>query len=155
MAEGQILSWTGYEHEHVERGTDWFWALGVVAVCIAVVAVIMNDVLFALLIIIAATVIGMLAKVPPELTEFEVSDRGVRIGPDMHRFNEILAFWVEDEEDTRPLLLVDTKKFMSPNLVIPLDGVDPAHVRDIMRKHSKEVPMREPLAHKILEFFGF
>ena len=44
---------------------------------------------------------------------------------------------------------------MSPNLVIPLEGVDHEEVRAYLRERVDEVPMKEPLAHKILEFFGF
>jgi hypothetical protein len=155
MAQGQILRWSGYEHEHIERGSDWYWALGVVAVCIAVAAILLENLLFALVVILAAVIIGMIARTPPEITEFEISDRGVRVGRDMHRYSEILAFWVEDEDENQPMLLIDTTKMLSPNLVIPLDNVDPERVRDILREHAEEVPMREPIGHKILEFFGF
>src|SRR5581483_12382199 len=97
MADGRIFRWSGYEHEHIERQSDWYWALGVVAVCIALVAILLHDFLFAVLIIMAAVVIGMLANVPPDITDFEVSHRGVRVGANLHRYDEILAFWVEDE----------------------------------------------------------
>src|SRR5258708_724375 len=121
MAEGQIMRWSGHEHEHIERGSDWFWALAIVTLCIAVVAILLHDVLFALLIVLAATVIGILATMRSDATEFEVSDRGVRVGRELHRYDEILAFWVEDEHDAPPILLIDTVKFMSPNIVIPIE----------------------------------
>ena len=155
MADGVSLRWSAYEHEHSERGSDWFWALGVVAVCIAITAILFHDTLFAILIILAAATIGMLANVPPEVVEFEISERGIRVGRDLHRFDDIISFWVEDEHDAAPLLLVDTIKFMSPNLIIPLNDIDPAEVRAFLKEHSVEIPMKEPLAHKILEFFGF
>lgn len=155
MPEAQTLRWSAYEHEHIERGSDWFWALGVVALCIALAAILLHDTLFAILIILAAVVIGLLANIPPEMTDFEISERGVRVGKELHRYDEILAFWVEDEHDAQPLLLVDTTKFMAPNLIIPIEGVDPDAIRTLMREHAPEVPMKEPLAHKILEFFGF
>ncbi len=155
MAEGQTLRWEAYEHEFIERGSDWFWALAVVAGCIALAAILFQNVLFAVLIILAATLVGMLANVPPDIVEFEISDRGIRVDKELHRYDEILAFWVEDEQENQPLLLVDTTKFMSPNLVIPIEEIDPGTVRDYLKARSKEVPMREPISHKILEFFGF
>ena len=155
MAEGEILRWSGYEHEHIERGSDWFWALGIVAVCVAITAILFHDTLFGILILIAAGTIGLLANVPPERVEFEVSERGVRVGSVLHRFDDIISFWVEDEHDAAALLLVDTTKLMSPNLVIPLEGIDPGEVRAFLVERAAEVPMREPLAHKLLEFLGF
>ena len=125
------------------------------AVCIAVTSILFHDTLFGILILLAAGTIALLANVPPEMVEFEISERGIRVGGILHRFDDIISFWVEDEHDTSPILLVDTTKIMAPNLVIPLHDVDPAAVRAFLLERTTEVPMKEPLAHKILEFFGF
>lgn len=149
------IRWSAYEHEHIERGSDWFWALGIIAVCAALTSLLFGNVLFAILLIVAAVSIGLLARTPPELHEFEISERGVRIGDTLHRYEEIISFWVEEEETKEPTLLIDTVKFMSPNLIIPLDDVDPSVVRNFLKERVEETPMKEPFAHKILEFFGF
>jgi len=155
MAEGPALRWSAYEHEHIERGSDWFWALGIAAVCIALTAIIFHDLLFGVLVLTAAATLGLLANTPPDLADFEISERGVRVNGDLHRFDHIISFWVEDEHHTdRPLLLVDTTKWMSPNLIIPIEEIDPHLVRSFLKEHTKETPMKEPIAHKILEFLG-
>lgn len=148
------LRWEAYEHEHIERGSDWFWALGIIAVCGAVTSIIFGNVLFAIVIIAAAFTIGLIAKHPPVLHEFEIGEKGIRIGNDLHTYDTIISFWVDDELD-EPLLLIDTTKFMAPNLIIPIGDIDPEEIREYLRPNAKEVPMKEPLAHKILEFFGF
>ena len=148
------LRWSAYEHEHIERGRDWFLALGVVAVCVAVTSILFHDTLFGILVLCAAGTIALLANVPPEMVEFEVSERGVRVGRVLHRYDEIISFWVEDEHG-EPLLLIDTTKFMAPNLVIPIHDLDSAVLRDFLSNFAAEVPMREPLSHKIFEFLGF
>ena len=76
------------------------------------------------------------------------------MGKTLHRYDEIISFWVEDELGVNPLLLVDTTKFMSPNLIIPIEGVDPHEVRVFLQERVEEVPMKEPVSHKILEFLG-
>lgn len=149
------LRWQAYEHEHIERGSDWFWALGIIAISGAITSVLFGNVLFAILITVAAGTIGLLATRPPELHDFEISERGILTGPHLHTYDSILAFWIQEEKASQPLLLVDTTKPLSPNLVIPLGDIDPHEVRDLLRDHVEEVPMKEPLAHKILEFFGF
>lgn len=148
------LRWSAYEHDHIERGSDWFWALGIVAISAALVAILFHDVLFAVLILIAAATLAMLANVPPDIAEFEISERGIRVNDRVHRFEEIISFWVEDHDVARPLLLVDTTKIMAPNLIIPIEHIDPREVRAYLKERVEEVPMKEPLAHKILEFFG-
>ncbi len=155
MAEGPALRWSAYEHEHIERGADWFWALGIVAISVAVTAIILHDVLFGVLVLVAAVTLGLLARTPPDLASFEISERGIRVNGILHRWDHIISFWVEDEHHTdRPLLLVDTTKWMSPNLIIPIEDIDPHLIRTFLKEHTKEMPMKEPVAHKILEFLG-
>lgn len=148
------LRWSAYEHQHIERGSDWFWALGIIAVSAALTSILFGNVLFAILILLAAFTIGMIARQPPEMHEFELTDRGVRIGEDFHPFDSIVSFWVDDELP-EPLLLIDTTTFMSPNLVMPIGNTPAETIRTHLRAYVEEVPMKEPLAHKILEFFGF
>jgi hypothetical protein len=148
------LRWEAYEHEHVERGSDWYWALGIIAVCAAVTAILFSNFLFAVLILVAAFTIGIIARQPPELHEFELGDKGIRIGKTLHPYDTVISFWVDDELE-EPLLLVDTTTFMAPNLVIPIGDMNPDDIRAFLRERAEEVPMKEPLAHKIIEFFGF
>jgi hypothetical protein len=158
MSESEPVRWSAYEHEYIERGSDWFWALGIVTLCIALTSILFSNVLFAIIIVLAAISIGLLARQEPVEVEFEISDKGLRVGPHMHRWSEIISFWVEDEHldrHGRPLLLVDTKKILSPNLVIPIDNIEPPLVRAYLKERAKEIPMKEPVAHKILEWLGF
>ncbi|HTR18503.1 MAG TPA: hypothetical protein VMH91_00790 [Candidatus Paceibacterota bacterium] len=151
----RVLRWSAYEHEFTERGADWFWALGIIALCGAVLCVLFHDVLFGLLILVAAVAFGLLANTAPELATFEVSDRGIRINGILHQYHDIISFWVEEEHHHgRPLLLVDTTKFLAPNFIIPLEGIDPHLVRTFLKRHAKEVHMKEPLSHRVVEFFG-
>ena len=155
MPQSRItLRWSAYEHEHVERGPDWFVALGIVTVSIGLVSILFHDLLFAVVIAIAAVTIALLAQHPPELVEFEISERGVRVAGKLHRFDDIVSFWVEDEGDAQSILLIDTTKFMHPNIIIPIEHIDPQSIRAYLSEHIEEVPMKEPLSHKILEFFG-
>jgi hypothetical protein len=153
-SDSASLRWSAYEHEHIERGSDWFWALGIIAISAALTSILFSNILFAILIILAATTIGLIARHPPEIHEFELSEKGVRTGKTFHSYDSIISFWVDDELD-EPLLLVDTTAFMAPNLVIPIGDVEPEVIREYLRERVEEVPMKEPLAHKILELFGF
>lgn len=148
------LVWSAYEHEHIERGSDWFWALGIIAVSAALTSVLFANVLFAILILVAALTIGLIARHPPELHEFEITEKGIRTGKTMHPYENVISFWVDDELE-EPLLLVDTTTFMSPNLIIPLGEMEPETIRGYLQERVEEIPMKEPIAHKILEFFGF
>lgn len=149
------LRWSAHEHEHIERSGDWYWALGIAAVCLAVTAVLFHDTLFGLLIIIAALTMGLHAREAPPLHTFEVSGRGIKVDDTLHHWDDIISFWIEEDNDAAPTLLVDTKKALAPNLIIPLEEVDHEAVRAILAEHCVETPMREPVTHKIMELLGF
>ncbi len=148
------IRWQAYEHEHIERGRDWYWALGVFAVAVSLISVLLGNFLFGILILVAAATLAVIASSPPPLVQFELSDRGIRVGDTLHRYEEIISFWVEDHEVDPPILLVDTTKWLSPNLVIPIRDTEPSLVRAYLKERAEEVPMREPIWHKILETFG-
>jgi hypothetical protein len=152
--ENIALRWSAYEHDHVERGPDWHWALGVITVCIAVTSILFHNVLFAVLVVLAAISIALLARTPPRECDFEISDSGIRINGALHRYDEILAFWVEDEHYDRPLLLVDTTRFLSPNLIIPIEHIESGLVRAFLKERVEERHMREPLPHRLFDFLG-
>ena len=148
------IRWQAYEHEHIERGKDWYWALGIIAVCAALISVLFGNSLFGILILVAAATLGLLAKTTPSPVEFELTERGIRVGDVLHRYEEVISFWVEEHDVNPPILLIDTVKWLSPNLVIPIEGVDPREVRAFLSERAVEIPMKESAAHKILEFFG-
>ena len=155
MDSNAILSWRAPEHQHTERGTDWYWALGIIALSSAITAIIFSNLLFALLIVIAAGTLGIVAHHKPEEVDFELSNRGLSIGADeFYPYDHMFAFWVGGGE--KPTLLIDTPRFMTPDLVIPIEDVDPDIVREILLEQGvPEVPLRESLYYKIMEFLGF
>lgn len=150
-----VLRWTAYEHEHIERAADWYWALGIVTLSVVVISILLHNALFAIIMVLASFTMILLARTPPQLVSFEISDRGIRTGKILHRYSEILSFWVEDEVGDRPVLLIDTTKWMAPNLIIPIEHIDPALVRAYLQERCTEKHMVEPVSHRILEFFGF
>lgn len=151
---GVPLRWSAHEHEHVERDASWYLALTILTACLAVIGVLLGDSLFSVLIVLAAITLALLSRTPPPLTDFTLSERGLRINNTMHRFEDMIAFWVEDHDADPPVLLIDTTLWSAPNIVIPLKGVDPQAVRQFLDSHLDEKPMKEPLAHKILEQLG-
>jgi hypothetical protein len=150
----EVLVWHAYEHEHIEREADWYWAIGIVAFSAALTSVIFGNYLFAFIIVIALGLLAALARHKPELTRFELSKKGVRTGEHMHAYNEIIAFHMIDETEGEPRLLVATKKFSTPILTTPISHFEPEEIRAFLKRHAVEKPLREPIGHRVLEFFG-
>src|SRR3989338_6162006 len=66
MPRTALLEWEGREYDHNPKSTDWYWALGIIAVAGTVASVLFGNYLLALLIIIAAVALAFhAAKRPP------------------------------------------------------------------------------------------
>lgn len=146
------LTWQAAEHKHLERGPDWYWALGIIALSSAVTAILFNNILFALLIVVAAGTLGALASRPPMIADFRLGERGLSVNDTLYPYEEMFAFWVSEDEE--PTLLIDTPRFMTPDLVIPLKDIDPEVVREFLRPRVLEIELYEPFLYKVAEFFG-
>ena len=92
MPSPTVLRWSAYEHEHVERGSDWYWALAIAAIAITITSILFHNLLFGLLILVAAFTLALLANTPPDIARFEISDRGIRINDILHRYDHIISF---------------------------------------------------------------
>jgi hypothetical protein len=152
----QQLEWKTFEHEHIHKTSDWFWALGIISVAGAVTSIIFSNILFAGVILIGAFVLGMHATKKPSLVHFRITNRGIIIDNIMHPYSSLESFWVEDEDEHKdPKLLVKSKKLLSPHIVIPIKHVSPDDVRDQLLEYIDEEEDSESLAQKIMESFGF
>ena len=68
---GQAFSivWHAPTHESSERSADWYWALGVLTIASAALAIFFGNILFAVIITLAAVTIGILAAKEPRMCE--------------------------------------------------------------------------------------
>lgn len=148
------VQWETVEYYHTEKSTDWFWAVSIVAISAAVTAVIFQNVLLAILIIIGAVALIMYAKRIPGDTVAEINDGGILFGDTYYPYANLDSFWVDDEHYYDRLLVKSQKTFM-PFIVIPLAGTHPEMIRERLRPHLLEEEHHEPIIQQLMEHFGF
>lgn len=150
------ISWVADEYNHTEKTSEWYWALGLIAVASTVAAVLFNNILFAILILIGSFVLALFASRKPEKVHFAVTQRGIRVNERLHSYQGLQSFTVvQAAAHHEPKLLVEVKHFLSPMMVIPIVGVDPDHVHDFLLDFLPEEDHVEPLSHHIMEWLGF
>ncbi len=154
MAKQEPLVWHVHEYVYREKSPDWYWAVGIIAVSMAVTAVLFNDVLFAVFIALAFVVLMMYSKRKPHLQQIRIDDRGIEEGRVHYHYSTLDSFWVEDRYGEQKIILKSKKKTM-PYIVIPIIDVDANEVRDRIRAHVPEEEHAEPVAHRIMEYLGF
>jgi len=156
MNTTDIISWQGYEYTHHEKSSDWFWALGIVALSSAVTAIIFKNILFALLILIGAFTVALFAAKKPHLIHFEVTRRGVSIDDVLYPFTTLESFWIDEDEHGHLSLILKSQRVVMPYIIIPLsEAIEFEDIRNVLLEKLDEEELNEPISHKILEFFGF
>ena len=130
----RAISWEAPEHHHVEKGNDWFFALAIIILALVIVAVLFDNVLFALLIGLAGGALGVSAAKRPAI---------------------VPSYNIDEDDPRGPQLLVKSQQRFLPLIVmpIPVDHVD--DIEDILKERLEEEELVEPFLVKILELFGF
>ena len=152
-----IFEWEGKEYEPVERSADWYWALGIIAIAGSIAAILFANYLIALLILAAAFALGTHAAKKPETHRFLVTEDGLWTGNEFHPFDRMLSFsMLEDiEGELPPLLSIHTEGWLSPHLVIPLEGVDADAVYTYFYEHVDEGEHRHTWSDLLAAWLGF
>ena len=154
MATEALIYWEAPAHFYVEKKTDWYWAVGIITLALAAVALMFGEILTGIFIIVAAVALVLHASKPPQRVYYEVNDRGLVFGDKLYPFLSLDSFWIPHDEPTPKLLLKSRKLFM-PLIVIYIDEVDPEEVREVLLKYIAETEHSEPFLSHVLERFGF
>lgn len=149
-----IIEWNAPEHHHVEKTSDWYWAVGVIACTIAALAFIFGNVIFGIFIIVATTTLLIHASRRPQIVHCEINDRGVVVDNTLYPFLNLESFWI-DAHNPRPKILLKSQKFLMPYISVHIDEVNPEDVRAVLLNYIAETEHLEPITQKLLERCGF
>jgi hypothetical protein len=149
------ITWQIEEYSHREKGADWFWALGVIAIAGAAIAAIYHDVLFAIFIILSAIILGVYAARQPEIIEIAISDEGIKFRNYFFPFAKLKSFGI-DESELGNTLIIESDRLVTPIVSIPLPlTLDTAGLAALLRTKLPEKPHTEQISHKLLDHLGF
>jgi hypothetical protein len=149
------IEWDAHEYEHKERNQDWFWAVGIITISIAVVAVILGNVIFAILIIIGAISLSIFINRPPETLHVVIDERGITRGNVRYPYDTLDSFWIDVDHPHKKIIL-KSQKLLMPLIIVPFDdNVNPDRLEIILARHLKVEYHSLPFVEKVLEYLGF
>ena len=149
-----LIAWDAPEHIYKEKNNDWYWAVGIITITAAVLAVIFNNVIFGILILVSAFALVTHASVKPRIFHYEINDRGVIVNDILYPFLTLESFWI-NAHDEFPKILIKSHKTFMPFITIYIEEVDPEDVRDILLNYIAETEHQEPISQLLLERIGF
>jgi hypothetical protein len=162
------LRWEALEYEEKERTPDWFWALGIIVVTSSLASLIYGNYFFAGLLVLSGALLGFFAIKKPDMVQYEINTKGIKIHSRLYPFESIESFWIQvdhdgdatlastDEEKIKPLLFIKSGRPFMPIITIPIEDTLAGDIHSVMI--SRDIPeeeMQEHISEKIMERFGF
>lgn len=154
MASEALIAWQAPAHLYTEKKPDWYWAVGIITLALAVTAFLFGEFITGVFVIVAALALVLHASRPPHTVSYQINDRGLASDEVLYPFVTLDSFWIPHDEFPPKILLKSRKLFM-PLIVIYIDDVDPEDVRQVLLKYIAETEHHEPFLKHLLEWFGF
>ncbi|OHB10413.1 MAG: hypothetical protein A3H60_00250 [Candidatus Zambryskibacteria bacterium RIFCSPLOWO2_02_FULL_44_12b] len=149
------IEWDAHEYEHKERSPDWFWAVGIISVSIAVAATIFGNIIFGLLVLIGAFALSLFTNRHPNSTHVIVNEKGVTRDRIHYPYSSLESFWIDTDHPHKKIFLRSEKMFM-PLIIVPLgESVDVDNLHESLSQFLSEEFHSLPFVEKILEYLGF
>lgn len=148
------LSWHTHEYHHTEKTVDWYWIVSIVSISVAIIAIILNNIIFAILIIVSAFTLMLFASKRPEIIEVTIENTGVTIGKYHYPYSNLESFWIETKEHI-PRMIFKSKKIFMPLIVVFIEDVPAEKIHEQLSKNLKEEEHSEPFLEKLLIYLGF
>lgn len=155
LGEARAVTWEAHEHRHIEKTSDWFWAVGIIAISGCVASIIFGNVLFGIVILLGGATSILFAHRQPKVLTYEVSVRGIRIQDRLYPFASLEAFTLDEDAPEGPQLIVKSKHLFMPLIILPVPPEYIDEIDELMGAKLEEAHLEEPLSHRLLEFFGF
>ncbi len=148
------ISWQTYEFEHNVKNVDWFWITGIIGITFSILAIMFDNILFAVLIVLATVLLILLGNKEPKLLDCEINKKGVRVHKTIYLFANLDSFNVT--EGHSPKLILKSSKLLMPLIIIPVGDVYPEEIIETLKeiiKHDEK--LHEPFAHVLMDYLGF
>jgi len=149
------IQWSAPEYEHKKHSVDWFWAVGIIALSLAVTAIIYRNILFAVFILLGAFTLLLYSARKPQVLSFELNQKGMRIGSTLYPYHTLKSFWLRDD-DRGIKLILESQKTLMPHMSIPLSPeMDKGAVHTFLLEYLPEEEQKESVSEALMDYLGF
>lgn len=134
----QEYTLTVQTHEHRGHSTDWYWALGSIAVLGAGGAVFFGNGLLAIILLVGMGSIGILAARGPREHALRIGPRGVSVDGTHHNWKDVRSYWIEHDVEN-PRFTLSFIGVLWPHITIHLESAEEGEeLREYLKQFSTE-----------------
>jgi len=149
------FEWETLEYQSKERPQDWYWAVAVIVVALAIASFIFVNFILSIFVVLSGATLILIALRDPDVITVAINDRGVQVNQKLYPFPVFDSFWVEENEEV-PLIILKSEQVYTPLILVPIaEGIDLEELRDFLVEYLDEEELEVPLSRKVLEYLGF
>ncbi|MDB5237088.1 MAG: hypothetical protein JWL88_190 [Parcubacteria group bacterium] len=140
MNRTALYEWYGKEYVFEEKGADWYWALGIIALAAIVACILFNSILLAFVVLAAASTLALSVAKHPRTHHFMIFDIGVGIDNSLYLYQDMVDFSILEylDETFPPALSIKTNRILAPHILIPIVDHDPIEIYEYISLHLPE-----------------
>ncbi len=133
-----LLEWAVQEYNRHVRGQWWYILIISFGLIFVVYAILSDNFLFALFIILAAIVLYQQSATPAITVPVELTEKGLVLGTRFYPWAELASFSLVYEPPEVKLLYISTARWFLPTIQIPLHDMNPIEVRETLLEFLTE-----------------
>lgn len=148
-----LLTWTFPEFVRYARTKRWYTVAGLLTAAAFLWAVFQSNVLFAILLVLAAIVYVAIGQRRPRQITFTVTEDGVSVERDLYPWAELDRFWLVYQPPLVKRLFFRFKTGVRPVLSVLLEQENPVTVRKTLLEYLPEdLHGEEPALDQLARF---
>ena len=149
------IEWEAPEYDHFEKDANWFWTIGGAALGLVLIAILLKNFLFAIIILLGAFTVMLYGARLPSLIYFALTPKGLRVKDRLYPYNYLRSFWISDEHAKRKII-IESDRLLLPHLIILLPPeIDDVEAREYLLQYLPEVQHEESLIDLLTDYLGF
>ena len=152
------VEWKGQEFEFVPKSQTWYLTIAILSVGSAAAAFIVGNILFGIILLLAGGTVSLLGSRRPTVHAFKISDRGIHVGDQLFRYDNIERFAIDDhlEGHVRATTLhFGLRQGLVRIMTVPLTGVDYRAVRTALKNNNiEEVETMDSAVARLSDWMG-
>lgn len=149
------LEWKAPEFDKKEKSKSWFIIPAIITIVIGLFALLNENILFLIAIILAFLIFYIYANKEPRTIKFKLNEKGIEIDEKLYDFDELRSFWIFYNPPEQKELSFRSRKTFIPYIRIPLADQDPNKLRKYLLKFLPERRHKESLIDIWMRRMGF
>lgn len=134
------VTWQAKEYIHQEKGATWFVVFAIILVVFMAISIfLMKSWSFSILLVVIAIVIVVLAKRPPRVMEYALTEEGLQIDETLHKYSDFKSFGVIRDGEEFSIMLIPRSRFM-PGITVYFPEEAGEDIVDVL---GSRMPMRD------------